>query len=263
MHILSSKVSEHRNTENFPTMLFTVSLAFVVPLISAVSLPVLLRPDSPDSNLALFQGRNTTSLTTSPVTPLNIAGRLNNTSSSILASTTNSSSLGLVNTHAYRAPPRYPPGYPDHPYNYHVRFSDIRLKCWRLRPDPLQNDTALDILFRRLQLRFGDPSDSSKRMWDAVNRENQFTEGEPEDCITVLGLQLPWADESPDHNMTYRDFHHVLIGMNNLRHDYPMLNMDSVIYREGEGESTEIGVVWLDTYEPDPDMTEELAVKAE
>ena len=127
------------------TMPFTVSLAFLVPFISAASLPVL-HPDSPDSNHAIFQDLNTTSLTTSLVTPLSVTGRLNNTSVSILASTTNSSSLGVVNAPAYDPHPRYPPGYPGQPYDYLVRYSHIRLHCWRFQPDPRQNAEYLDDL---------------------------------------------------------------------------------------------------------------------
>ena len=232
-------------------MLFTVSLAFVVPLISAASLPVLLRPDSPDSNLALFQGRNTTSLTTSPVTPLNVAGRLNDTSSSIVASTTNSSSLGLVNAHAYGAPPRYPPGYPGRPYDYYVPYSQMRIHCTRFRPDPLQNDTNIDLLLGRLQLKYSDPERRSVPLWPE-DYEYYWDEGVPEIGETSLVLHLPDVEGYPGPNITYGEFSSVLLGLNNLRHNYPMLAIDAEIYQEGDPH--EMGLIFLKTDDPyDPD----------
>ena len=54
--------------------------------------------------------------------------------------------------------------------------------------------------------------------------------------------------------MTYGEWSHVLIGLDNLRHDYPLLTIRAEIYREGS--SYVIGELWLDTY--GPEVTEEL-----
>lgn len=248
-------------------MLFTVSLALLVPFISAASLPVL-HLDSLDSNHAIFQDPNTT---TSLVTPLSVTGRLNNTSISTLALTTNSSSLttnssslGVVNAQAYASPPRYPPGYPGQPYDYYVRYSHIRLHCTKFKPDPLQNAEYLDALFRELGRTYSDPINYYAHLWDEDD-EYYWTEGDERIGLASLNLNLPLAVDRPDFNMTYGEFGHVLIGLNNLRHDYPMLKIDAEIYREGN--SHEIGLMWLTTYEPEdpdePDMTEELVREAE
>ena len=54
--------------------------------------------------------------------------------------------------------------------------------------------------------------------------------------------------------MTYGEFSNVLIGLNQLRRAYPMLKIYTEIYREGFSES--IGLMWLETDDPDePDMT--------
>lgn len=241
-------------------MLFIVSLAFLVPFISAASLPVL-HPDSPDSNHAIFQDLNTTSLTTSLVTPLSVTGRVNNTSISILASTTNSSSLGVVNAQAYDPPPRYPPGYPGQPYDYLVRYSHIRIHCYKFKPDPLQNAEYLDDLFAKLQRKYSDPRHYSVQLWPDGD-EYYWLEGDERIDESVLGLYLPMAIERPDFNMTYGEFSNVLIGLNHLRHNYPMLRIDAKIYREGS--SHYIGLVFLDTYpSEEPETTEELVRKAE
>lgn len=233
-------------------MLFTLSLAFLLPFISAASLPVLHpdSPDSPDSNHAIFQNLNTKSLPTS-----------------ILALTTNSSSLGLVNAHAYDPPPRYPPGYPGQPYDYPVRQSHIRIHCYKFTPDPLQNPEYLDDLFAKLHRKYSDPRDYSVHLW-SEDSEFYWDEGDERIGQSALSLHLPLAVDRPDFNMTYGEFSNVLIGLNHLRHDYPMLKIDSKIYREGD--LREIGLMWLETYDPvdpdDPDaakMTEELIRKAE
>ena len=165
-------------------MLSTVSLAFLVPFISAA----VLHPDSPDSNHAIFQDLNTTSL----VTPLSVTGRLSNTSISIPALTTNSSSLGVVNTQAYSPPPRYPPGYPGQPYDYYVRYSNLRIHCTRFRPDPLQNDEQLDSLFQELQLEYSDPRDHSVHLWDDGMGQHEWLEGDERIAESVLGVLSPF-----------------------------------------------------------------------
>ena len=229
-------------------MLFTVSLAsFLVPFISAASLPVLL------------QNLNTTSLTTSPVTtPLSVTGRLKNTSISTLTLTTNYSSLGVVIAQAYYLPPRYPPGYPDQPYDYFVRYSQLRIHCWKFKPDPLQNAENLDILFAKLHRKYSDPRHYSVHLWSDDGAEYYWLEGDERIGQSGLSLNLPLARDRPDFNMTYGEFSNVLIGLNHIRHDYPMLEIDTEIYREGD--SREIGLMWLQTYDP---MTEELLRKAE
>ena len=131
-------------------MLFTASLAFLVPFISAASLPVS-HPESPDSNHAIFQDLNTTSLTTSLVTP---------------------------NAQAYAPPPRYPPGYPGQPYDYFVRSSHIRIHCGKFTPDELQIAAYLDALFARLGRQYSsDPSRYSVPLW-SDGRAYRWIEGD-------------------------------------------------------------------------------------
>ena len=230
------------------TMLFTVSLAFLVPFISAA----VLHPNSPDSNDAIFQDQNTTSLTTSLITPLSVTGRLNNTSISNHASTTNSSSLGAVN------PPRYPPGYPGQPYDYFVRYSNIRIHCWKFKPDPRQNAEYLNQLFTKLRRKYSDPNNSSLHLWSKGTYDNEYywSAGDERIGESALVLHLPRSLDRPDFNMTYGDLTNVLIGLNHIIHDYPMLEISMEIYREGF--SWEIGLMYVHTYEPEePDMTEE------
>ena len=236
------------------TMLFTVSLAFLVPFISAASLPVLLHPNSPDSNDAIFQDQNTTSLTTSLITPLSVTGRLNNTSNSNYASTTNSSSLGVVNTQAYDPrPPRYPPGYPGRPYDYFVPNSNIRLHCDTFRPDPRQNAGYLNQLFERLRIQYFDPRLSSVHVWRGgahFGSEYHWLTGHTRIGQLSLSLKLPDSHGRPDFNMTFGDLTNTLIGLHHIIHDYPMLAINMTIYRLGS--RYDIGFMYLVTHEPRP-----------
>ena len=153
-----------------------------------------------------------------------------------------------MHTQALDPRPRYPPGYPGQPNDYLVRNSHIRIHCWRFEPDARQNATYLDNLFARLDRKYSDLRYSSIHVW-SEDGEYHWTEGDERIGESNLSLYLPRALERPDFNMTYGEFSNILIGLDQLRHDYPMLSIYTEIFREGY--SRDIGLTSLYTLPPD------------
>lgn len=100
---------------------------------------------------------------------------------------------------------------------------------------------------------FSDPEHQDEHVWQTT-RGSGATGWDIGDAATgaaAISVDLPRAvDGNPDSNLTYGEFVAALVGLNQVRLDYPMLLIDAELYRAGSGQDS--GLLWIQTFEPEP-----------
>ncbi|KAI4255973.1 MAG: hypothetical protein L6R42_006474, partial [Xanthoria sp. 1 TBL-2021] len=134
----------------------------------------------------------------------------------------------------------FPPGFPDKPYVYTIRYSDFTLVCYWSHHEPRMNITWVEVLMRRLISVFIDSRKTNILLPRGVFKEP--ANPTPGTIITSLEyIKVPFEER----RMTYGIFLHVLRGTNNMRLDYPHLNFGCSVEKEGHAKD-DFGIVRLD-----------------
>ncbi|KAL8765762.1 MAG: hypothetical protein Q9209_007269 [Squamulea sp. 1 TL-2023] len=124
---------------------------------------------------------------------------------------------------------RFPPGYPEKVYEYHVRYSDIWLGCHDFKYRPQMNMTEIEALLRRLMNVFIDPVKRDI----AVEEKKWYEPPIPWTGKLVASVAYRKLPRIEGPAITYGTFLNVVIGINHIQLEYPHLTFACVVVQGG------------------------------
>ncbi|KAL8851453.1 MAG: hypothetical protein Q9221_003632 [Calogaya cf. arnoldii] len=115
-----------------------------------------------------------------------------------------------------------------------------------LATDNIKEKPKIDILLSRLIRFFQDPSGRDEPVFGGQGRGWEWYEPEPERRVPFAGLEVVVSDERP-RELKGGDLATALLGVNEIRHAWPKLDMRCDISRQGEGAGAvlRLGCVFL------------------
>ena len=102
---------------------------------------------------------------------------------------------------------------------------------------------------------YGDPKHRDDTVWPTTSQgEMSWNEGDEQTGQSWLVLGLPNIGTRHASNLTYGEFVEAMVGFNQVRRKYPMLEIFTEIQREGAFDG--LALMWFYTEEPDhePDV---------
>ncbi|KAL8674408.1 MAG: hypothetical protein Q9168_001200 [Polycauliona sp. 1 TL-2023] len=139
----------------------------------------------------------------------------------------------------------FPPGYPKTPYRYQVRSSTITLACvfrWKPRIKQYQVNAVL----QKSIMHYGDPEQRNDLVYKGVARAWDVHKSDENEGATYLTIRVNVRNR---REMTYRQAINALIGVNQIRLEYPELDMGCRIHNIDKGRDVDLGDIEL-YYDP-------------
>lgn len=117
----------------------------------------------------------------------------------------------------------YPPGYvPGEPYPYYVRHTSILLRCSDFLPELGQNSTQIDQLLKRLVAIFGNPREQDREFFSNPHPTAWIQRERPYGAA-YFSIRSQGVEDTT--RLTYGQILGAIIGLNQLRLNYPKLDI--------------------------------------
>jgi len=116
-----------------------------------------------------------------------------------------------------------------------VRHSYITLACNTFIYEPLQNNTQIDRLLRRLMVQFSNPRQQDNEVYNGRDERYSWLAGYLGAGETAVDVILTFATEHNLRALTYGQLVNALVGVNHIRLEYPKLDMCCSILNNVKG----------------------------